>query len=182
MPEDIRLTLGPTPTSPFDSRGQSGNIANTKSKAHLPHSTLARKDWLALDVGPANSQQMEASVMRNLLVVYWKYNPVKCIQCLARNGELLLFSTLRSYAWLIHGSKSVQSWQCEICGHLRIGNRMELNIYPLRPISYKRISKMLIPGEIEVGFSNEHASLDLALNSGMGVKRQKTMRRMNEQR
>nr|CCA19670.1 AlNc14C76G5088 [Albugo laibachii Nc14] len=143
------------------------------SKAWRQNTFVRRKDSQALNLpnfrpGAAESVENGASVITNVFVVQWKEATVECVKCLAQYGEVLLFSTHRSYAWMIQGTLPVNCWPCGDCGHLRIDNRSKLNIYPLRPMSFVKISRIL--GE-EGSSCDKHGPLDVpfgAMNSKEG--------------
>lgn len=103
--------------------------ARTQSSEHQRNQQIlvnkANKRWVTLDPN-------HLLLRKNVLVVHWSLKGLKCVLCLALYGEVLLFSVVRSYAWMIEDPYPVIT--CDVCGHLTKENAMSLDVFSMRPI------------------------------------------------
>nr|CCA23153.1 AlNc14C182G8255 [Albugo laibachii Nc14] len=129
--EDVQLSLGPSKNNimkvPFKSQ------ENSIPRASLGHNYLRSKAEVIH--GPRQATLVN--------LVYWtvidREHSLACIKCLAITREVLLVSARRPYAWIAEGTNPAMSSVCSLCGELREANALTLNIYPMRPISIRRI-------------------------------------------
>lgn len=67
-------------------------------------------------------------------------NSLRCVECLALYGEVLLLSVERSYAWMMEDS--IPKICTILCGKLSKGIAMKLDLHSLRPIPSLTIAGM----------------------------------------
>lgn len=91
---------------------------------------------------------------------------MSCAECLALHGEVLLLSIRRSYVWIINGTNPVNTLPCGECGYLTEEIYINLDIYPLRPISSHRISKILATKDIDGIAGNNNVGSEASTSSG----------------
>ncbi|CCI11080.1 unnamed protein product [Albugo candida] len=88
-------------------------------------------------------KEADGSHITNVRIVVCAKYSVGCLKCLALHGEMLLFSSVYFYAWLISGTGEKDHKLFVGCGVVRAGSPMNLDIYPRRPISFASIASIL---------------------------------------
>ncbi|KAL0589851.1 hypothetical protein ABG067_002076 [Albugo candida] len=138
---DTGETLNLFPLSPGFEHTE--KLHQSISEARMKNASFQKDHWLAASSDSSAFANVEGSHITNVLVVTWNKYSVGCIRCLAQHAEVLLFSLIRSYAWLISGTHSAIAWGCTECQGVQLGSPVELDIYPRRPISFASITSIL---------------------------------------
>lgn len=112
-----------------------------KHTEKLHQSSLGQKDHrLAASRDSGASTQ---SHITNVRTVKCPDDSVECLLCLARYGEMLLFSTVYFYAWLISSAVEQDNALFAHCKVHQEEAPIKLDIHPWRPMSYVRMSEIL---------------------------------------